>query len=105
MVYESNYWGGIFANVSSSDIWNRKHAYPQDIEFPRSNLLKSVLILGLALFKGEVFHSTRWRDGVSLKGKKVVVVGNNSPSLIGNVACEAESVTVIGCHHVRFFSE
>lgn len=27
-------------------------------------------------FTGEVFHSARWRQDVSLKGKDVVVVGN-----------------------------
>lgn len=29
-------------------------------------------------FTGEVFHSARWREDVSLKGKDVVVVGNGA---------------------------
>lgn len=35
---------------------------------------------GIESFKGEVFHSARWRHDVDLHGKRVGVVGNGSSS-------------------------
>lgn len=37
--------------------------YPKDIQ-------------GLEVFKGELFHSARWKSSVTLKGKRVAVIGN-----------------------------
>ena len=33
---------------------------------------------GIETFKGEVFHSARWRHDVDLRGKRVGVLGNGS---------------------------
>ncbi|KAH6623283.1 hypothetical protein F5144DRAFT_357270 [Chaetomium tenue] len=44
---------------------------------------------GVERFGGEVFHSARWKDGVDLKGKRVVVFGNGCtaaqivPAIVG----------------------
>ncbi|KDQ34170.1 hypothetical protein PLEOSDRAFT_1031458 [Pleurotus ostreatus PC15] len=37
-------------------------------------------IAGLGMFKGDLFHSARWKD-VSLKGRKVGVIGNGSSAM------------------------
>ena len=46
-------------------------------------------------FEGEIFHSSRWRHDVSLKGKKVVVIGNgcSATQFVPEIAPEAETVT------------
>ncbi|MEZ5735435.1 MAG: NAD(P)/FAD-dependent oxidoreductase [Novosphingobium sp.] len=36
---------------------------------------------GASLFKGEQFHSARWRDDVSLEGKRVAIIGNAATAL------------------------
>src|SRR5690606_36435574 len=36
---------------------------------------------GLDTFAGPVFHSARWPDGVSLKGKRVAVVGTGASAM------------------------
>lgn len=35
-------------------------------------------IPGLQSFKGDQWHSARWRDDISLEGKKVLVIGNGA---------------------------
>jgi hypothetical protein len=42
---------------------------------------------GIETFKGEAFHSARWRHGVDLRGKRVGALGNGSSALAGN-GCE-----------------
>ena len=32
-------------------------------------------IKGLDSFEGDMFHSARWNEGISLEGKKVLVIG------------------------------
>ncbi|BGP00513.1 flavin-containing monooxygenase [Rhodotorula toruloides] len=48
-------------------------------------------------FTGEVFHSARWREDVSLKGKDVVVVGNgcSAAQIVPEIVHEAATVTQI----------
>lgn len=48
-------------------------------------------------FKGEIIHSARWHDGVSLKGKRVAVVGSGATSmqLVAAIADEVEELTVV----------
>lgn len=36
------------------------------------------MLQGIETFKGEVFHSARWRHDVDLRGKRVGVLGNGS---------------------------
>jgi cation diffusion facilitator CzcD-associated flavoprotein CzcO len=37
---------------------------------------------GIESFKGEVFHSARWRHDIDLHGKRVGVVGNGSSACV-----------------------
>ena len=37
---------------------------------------------GIESFKGEVFHSARWRHDIDLHGKRVGVLGNGSSSCV-----------------------
>lgn len=41
-----------------------------DIRMPKVN--------GIELFKGEIFHSAKWKEGVDLRGKRIAVIGNGS---------------------------
>jgi len=52
-------------------------------------------IPGAEDFKGELFHSARWRHDVSLKDKDVIVVGNgcSASQLIPEILPETKSVT------------
>jgi cation diffusion facilitator CzcD-associated flavoprotein CzcO len=61
------------------------------------------VLVGVDTFRGEIFHSATWRQDVSLKGKRVVVIGNgcSATQLVPIIAKEAESVTqVIRGQHV-----
>lgn len=48
-------------------------------------------IPGREIFRGEIFHSSRWRDSIDFRAKDVVVVGSGCravqvvPSLFGNL--------------------
>lgn len=54
---------------------------PRDLDVP-----------GVDIFKGAIFHSSRWRHDVDLTGKRVVVIGNGCtgaqimPSIVGKTA-------------------
>ncbi len=52
---------------------------------------------GLDSFDGPAFHSANWRHDVTLKGKKVVVVGTGASAmqLCPEVAKEAQSLTIL----------
>ncbi len=39
-------------------------------------------VSGLENFKGELFHSARWRHDVALKGKRVGVIGNGCSAYV-----------------------
>ena len=41
-------------------------------------VLKITKLEGIECFKGEVFHSARWKHDVDLRGKRVGVLGNGS---------------------------
>ena len=51
---------------------------------------------GLGDFKGEVFHSARWRHDIPLAGKKVAVVGTGASAVqfVPEIAGTADHVTV-----------
>ncbi len=51
---------------------------------------------GLSEFKGEAFHSARWRDDVSLEGKRVAVIGTgcSAVQLVPKTADKAAHLTV-----------
>lgn len=59
---------------------------PRDLDVP-----------GVQNFKGVVMHSARWRDDISLKGKKVVVFGNGctAAQIVPSIVDECESLTQI----------
>ncbi|KAL3475125.1 hypothetical protein BJX99DRAFT_259741 [Aspergillus californicus] len=50
---------------------------------------------GVGSFRGEIVHTARWRDGLSLRGKDVVVIGNGASAaqLIPAVIHETKSIT------------
>ncbi|KAL4947944.1 hypothetical protein BDW69DRAFT_189723 [Aspergillus filifer] len=50
---------------------------------------------GVENFKGEVVHTARWREGLSLRGKNVIVVGNGASAaqVIPAVIHETKSIT------------
>lgn len=52
---------------------------------------------GLAEFRGEVFHSARWRDDVPLTGRRVAVVGSGASAvqLVPHVAEVARHLVVL----------
>ncbi|MCG8673388.1 MAG: NAD(P)/FAD-dependent oxidoreductase [Pseudomonadales bacterium] len=54
-------------------------------------------IRGMDTFEGESWHSTLWRHDVSLKGKKVIVVGSAAAAvqIVPEVAKEAGHLTVL----------
>ncbi|BGP42595.1 hypothetical protein JCM10449v2_006607 [Rhodotorula kratochvilovae] len=56
-------------------------------------------------FSGDVFHSARWRQDVSLKGKDVVVVGNgcSAAQIVPEIIKDAASVTQIARSRQTFF--
>lgn len=39
-------------------------------------------IPGLSKFKGDLFHSARWREDIPLEGKKVGVIGNGASAFV-----------------------
>lgn len=51
---------------------------------------------GLDGFRGEQFHSARWRHDVDLRGRRVAVVGNGASAIqiVPHVARDAEKLTV-----------
>jgi cation diffusion facilitator CzcD-associated flavoprotein CzcO len=54
-------------------------------------------IKGADSFKGAIFHSARWDKAVSLKGKKVVLIGNGctAAQIVPNIAEEVKQLTQI----------
>ena len=52
---------------------------------------------GAESFKGPIFHSSRWRDDVSLEGKKVVVFGNGctAAQIVPSIVNKTEHLTQI----------
>lgn len=43
---------------------------------------RKVDIPGISTFKGEIFHTARWRKDISLKDKNVVIVGNGCMAIV-----------------------
>ncbi len=60
------------------------------------NIPKLNRIPGSDRFKGAIWHSARWRHDVSLKGKRVAVVGTGASAMqfLRSVAAEAAQVTI-----------
>ncbi|KAH9989290.1 FAD/NAD-P-binding domain-containing protein [Russula vinacea] len=58
------------------------------------------MLQGIETFKGEVFHSARWRHDVDLRGKRVGVLGNGS-SAAQFIPAIAEDPTVTVVNFVR----
>ena len=60
------------------------------------NIPKLSQIKGAQHFQGPIFHSARWRHDVSLKGKRVAVIGTGASAMqfLRTVAAEAEQVTI-----------
>jgi cation diffusion facilitator CzcD-associated flavoprotein CzcO len=60
------------------------------------NVPAAPTITGLDRFRGTGFHSARWRDDVSLEGKRVAVIGTGASAIqiIPAIADEAEHLTV-----------
>ena len=67
---------------------------PKSLEVP-GTLPVDVVNVGVEKFQGHIFHSSRWRHDISLKGKKVVVIGNgcSATQFVPEIAPEAETVT------------
>jgi len=68
---------------------------PKDLDVSGLSIKQATLTVGVDSFKGEIFHSSKWRHDISLQGKKVVVVGNgcSATQIVPKIAVEAESVT------------
>lgn len=49
-------------------------------------------IAGLGMFKGDLFHSARWKD-VPLKGRKVGVIGNGSSAFVSASVASLMTIT------------
>lgn len=49
---------------------------------------------GIDDFKGQIFHSARWRHDISLKNKRVAVIGNgcSAAQCVQRVNCTATSL-------------
>ena len=74
---------------------------PKSLEVP-GTVPVDVINVGVEKFQGQIFHSSRWRHDFSLKGKKVVVIGNgcSATQFVPEIAPEAETVTqFIRCQH------
>lgn len=53
-------------------------------------------IPGLTSFEGPCFHSSRWPQGLDIKGKRVAVIGNGASAMqiVPAIADEVESLTI-----------
>ncbi|KAJ7061489.1 FAD/NAD-binding domain-containing protein [Mycena amicta] len=62
-------------------------------------------ILGLSSFKGEVFHSAKWRPDVDLHGKKVAVVGNaaSATQLVPVIAQDSTTQVINFCRTPNWY--
>ena len=60
------------------------------------SVAKLPAIEGLQNFQGELFHSSRWPKGLSLKGKKVAIVGTGASSMqiVPSIADDVAELTV-----------
>lgn len=60
------------------------------------NIPKYPVIEGLEGFKGEVYHTSQWPDGVDLAGKRVALVGNGASGMqvAPAIADEVASLTI-----------
>lgn len=79
---------------------------PQGIEKIQASVLVSAIgqlsdpsvphIAGSEMFKGPLFHSSAWPDGLSLTGARVAVIGTGATAmqLVPEIADETESVDV-----------
>ena len=69
--------------------------FPKGSKFQVQTRSKPMVNIGVDKFEGDIFHSSRWRHDISLKGKKVVVIGNgcSATQFIPEIAPDAETVT------------
>jgi len=69
-------------------------AYPKDLP-------------GKDVFKGEAWHSARWRDDVPLSGKKVGIIGNgcSSAQIIPELAKDPTTQILNFCRTPQWYVE
>jgi len=72
-------------------------------DIPQPTILYLILSIGVESFEGDIWHSSQWNHQVSLKGKKVIVIGNgcSATQLIPEIIKQAESIVqIIRSQHV-----
>jgi len=70
--------------VRVTDREGRVHTHYADILFSATGVLnipRIPKIKGVESFKGTVFHSSRWPDGLNVEGKRVAVIGNGASAM------------------------
>jgi hypothetical protein len=95
-VTESCHWRGVYADMSNSDFRRGDFRCSQRARSFRYKPARLPMVnIGVDKFEGDIFHSSRWRHDISLKGKKIVVIGNgcSATQFIPEIAPEADTVT------------
>ena len=86
-------WTGAAWQIVAAAADGSEHRYSADVVVSAAGTLnqpKTPDIPGIGAFSGPVFHTARWRDDVSLKGKRIAMIGNGSSGFqVGPYLAEA----------------
>ncbi|KAK3997876.1 hypothetical protein QBC44DRAFT_354362 [Cladorrhinum sp. PSN332] len=89
------YWRGVSEGGKEEGVNECQFLFSGAGHFSVPNGLDDVP--GVQSFKGEVVHSARWRDDLSLKGKRVVVFGNGctAAQIVPSIVEEVKELTQV----------